>query len=118
MKVYFLYNILGLLKKNPNDRMNIKEVLEHPFIQINCECPIQSSKCKVIVKNNKRRIKEIPNGEIFKLYSSPHLKFLCLGNEKIEKYFVFDDDKIHNIRKKNSFINVPKICKNNLISYE
>jgi hypothetical protein len=90
--------------------------LEHPFIQEYCETPLQKSQC-IVTKKKGMKIKKIPGGEIFKIYSSPNVKYMALGDEKIEDYFIVDDDKIKKFRKKNiinfPIINSPKNCRKN-----
>ena len=73
-----------------------------------CETPLKKSQCRV-TKGKGIKIKKIPGGEVFKIYSSPTVKYMTLGDEKIEDYFIVDDDKIKKYRKKKKYFNVPQI---------
>ena len=77
----------NLLQKNPENRMNIKQCLEHPWIQTNCETPLSSFGCK-IRRNKKKKFKTIPGGVIFKMYSFPSVKYMSLGNQDEQKKFL------------------------------
>jgi serine/threonine protein kinase len=115
----------NLLQKNPENRMNIKQCLEHPWIQTNCETPLSSFGCK-IRRNKKKKFKTIPGGVIFKMYSSPSVKYMSLGNQDEQKKFlIFNNNnnkgnRIKIINKHRKKIGSVKITtyiqpKNNLI---
>ena len=91
----------NLLQKNPENRMNIKQCLEHPWIQTNCETTLKSYGCK-IRRNKNEKVKKIPGGVIFKMYSSPYVKYMNLGDQdELKKFLIFNNDNDKGNRIKN-----------------
>ena len=70
--------VMSILKKNPQDRINIKDILNHPWIQKYSNSPLQLCQCKIDINNMNMKIND---GEIFKFYSAPSIKFLKLKNK-------------------------------------
>ena len=90
------------LQKDPQKRINIKQAIEHPWIQMSCETPLSRCQCKI--KNKKCKI---PGGLIFKLYSYPFASYLKLGNQDVQKnYIKIDEETNSNNNTKSDFIRI------------
>ena len=92
------------LQKDPQKRINIKQAIEHPWIQMSCETPLSKCQCKIKKKNKKYKI---PGGLIFKLYSYPFISYLKLGNQDEQKnYIKIDEENNSNNNINNDFVKI------------
>ena len=92
------------LQKDPQKRINIKQAIEHPWIQMSCETPLSRCQCKIKKKNKNYKI---PGGLIFKLYAYPFISYLKLGNQDEQKnYIKIDEENNSNNNTNNVFVKI------------